>query len=802
MHRRKAITTRIITQTLKDLSAQQNIEPQVILQIEGIPFLFSAIPVTESLRFDSGYFFDDGLRFDSVVVSPNSRDVIQIEGTTRTLTQQINIDRGGKNSLQRLSFKMIDPQGDISETLSNGNFVTELLGTKATCWISFKGAAFPEDAIRIVKGLIDEVRFGVGTVRMSIAQADRYKRKSELNVQSTELLEDVIIADSVIKVLSAASFIEEVDILKPYLVIQDEILRIDSIDYDENEISVTRAMFGTAPDDYDSGEDVNAAFLIEGNPIDIALKLMISGSKNLSFDGIARVRQIGIGINIPRAIFFPLDITRLLGVTEGDFIDIESGANEGSYLIVSIISFQDGVYCLVDSDLEEEQLEEGISFRSKYNTLPIGASMTMDDVDVVTYERQRDFFGTNIVDMSFFVRDAINIKDFIEDEIHFPLGLYSIVRDGRSSVAVTAPALSQRDIIELNLDNAKNPQDLQPVRSLNQNYYNTIVYKYNKSRRTDNFLTTDIAVDAESLQDFGIGESELTIESSGYRRSSETREVISQQSRRFLDRYRSAPRLISGVGVLFGVGFKIDVGDTVIVDGEALKIKDPDNMGAFMGRRIFEVVNRELSLFTGSVRVDLLETNFRLDQRFGVFSPASIIESATSELIVLKDSFITSEQPNEVDKWTPCIGSLVRIRSEDYSFDETTTLVRFSAQTFNGIEIEETPGIPTDAIIELPLYTETSDSMREQFTFLSKAQVFTLGASDNIIEVSNVSGFFVEQAVEVVASDYSAIINTTITAINGNDITLADDVDSAVTSDDDYIQALEFVENEKVYGFY
>ena len=78
-------------------------EPNIILEIEGIPVIFGSQPTETLWRFDEGFELDTpGLRFDSTVPDPNARDFISIEGgTSKTISQQVSPDKGGRSSSLR-----------------------------------------------------------------------------------------------------------------------------------------------------------------------------------------------------------------------------------------------------------------------------------------------------------------------------------------------------------------------------------------------------------------------------------------------------------------------------------------------------------------------------------------------------------------------------------------------------------------------------------------------------------------------------------------------------------------------------
>jgi hypothetical protein len=796
----------MLTRTLKDLSSQGNIEPQLIIRIDGIPFLFGAIGVEELLRFDKGYLFDDGLFFDSTIVAPESKDVIQIQGTTTNLTQQVNIDKGGTNTIQRMTVKMIDEFSEISDIFSSGQNVPEILGRTCEIFISFKGASFPQDAIRIIKGFIDDVAFGAGFVTIGCSQSDKYKSQTVFNPLTTLLSSTIDDSVTGIPLDEPEIFFNPQDVFKSYTVIEDEICEV--IEVNNTTIDVIRGRFNTATESHDIDTEVQAAFSIEGNAIDLALKLMLSKADPLPVNGEVTFVTITPEVTFSNAVFIPYNVTVLRGVTVGDILIVNgSAANDGEYLIEEIVILEDGCYIRVDGEFLAETGEDILKVRSKYDVLPIGLKMTVDDVDVLGHEQERDFFGTNLVDMFFYIDDELDGKEFIEEQLYRPLGLYGVVRFGRSSVKSTRAAITNENTIELNTENVINVNQIKTQRSVNKYYYNTIFYKYGKNV-AGKYLVTDITTNNTSAELFKIGTKQLSIEADGYRRSTDTTSIIRQQANRFLGRYAFAPRYIDGVQILFADGFNIEVGDTVILDGEDLKLKDILNPGNFMPKTIFEVVNKSMNFFTGNIKLDLLETNFKLDSRYGVFAPTGEIVGASGNEIDLENAFLSDEFETQADKFRPFIGNAVRIYNDDYSFDVEAVLVGINELKTQTLILDADYSIPSGCCIDLADYMSASIDAKNRFTYMSDfVEVWdVVPGNDFALEVLDLKSFYIGQKVEISNFDYqdNLFIETVITDIttDGGVLILYFEDDISTLTMRFNINALEFVPGENVYRYY
>ena len=96
-------------------------------------------------------------------------------------------------------------------------------------------------------------------------------------------------------------------------------------------------------------------------------------------------------------------------------------------------------------------------------------------------------------------RFQINGKDFVNKDVYFPVGLYSIPRKGRSSVGFTSPPLATELLPVLDETNILNPNDLRAERSISKNFYNATVWRFNQDSLSDKFLAGEIFLSEKSV---------------------------------------------------------------------------------------------------------------------------------------------------------------------------------------------------------------------------------------------------------------------------------------------------------------
>jgi len=154
-----------LTQSTRNLSTQNVIEPNLILEIEGVngvngrPILFGVRSVLTIPIFDDDpvSLFDDGLFFDTPAPDKNSRDYIDFKGTTNNITQQILPEKGGAGSVASMSVRLINRNNELTEYFKTGGVLTDIFGVEATLYIGFEGGEHPVDSNEIFKGVINDV---------------------------------------------------------------------------------------------------------------------------------------------------------------------------------------------------------------------------------------------------------------------------------------------------------------------------------------------------------------------------------------------------------------------------------------------------------------------------------------------------------------------------------------------------------------------------------------------------------------------------------------------------------------------
>lgn len=792
----------------EQLSRQTEKRPQLILEVEGYG-TFGALTVTKIAKFgDAGLFFGNpGLVFGGVTEDTDALSLIDLgksSGGASPITQQLLQDKGGSGSVSTVTIEIVDKNEIVTQAISPGFDIEEFLSQKARVYINFEGGAHPEDSVQIFNGTVQDIRAGAGRIKLTIGAPESLKRQ-DLFVKGTTSLDGALNnSDTTITVVSTSDFLNEsldATTLRTYIRIDDEIIKYTGTT-DTTFTGCTRGAFGTAATNHDDETSVESIYRLTGTLSDLALKIMLSnGDDQFRTD----VPVIGIvdlpdASSIPNSIAFSYDVEAKHGLVLGDFISLEGtsgGSNDFSNrAILSITSADFGSYIVVGGgSLVSEPVTSGLaSFKSKYDLLPEGLGMSPEQVDVARHEELQGQFGASFFEYDFRLPDSEKGTEFINTQIYWPSGCYQLFRGGRASLGITLPPIAQLETQTINSENVFKPAEIEISRSVNKNFYNTVVYKFEEYVLDGRFLQGQIFESEASINRVkNVGSRVLTIEARGVRKSADNINKIRIQARRFLDRYQYGAEVVP-VQVNFGEGFPIEVGDTVIFGDEDLKISDIKTGNRQFQPRLMEVTNKSMRITTGEIKLELTDTAFELDGRYGVISPSSILGAgSTGTELVLQNSYGNQAGLKTEDfKWRPYIGQPIVIRSVGYGTVQTSVIRGFDPFDPNIMIIDDLGAPPLGgqgSIVEIATYPGQGDANEIDATYASvykavhvfwdKQCLVASGASNFQFDTSSGAGSFfkVGDVVFVHTPDYSTQADeTTVTDVTGDTITVADDL--------------------------
>jgi len=567
-----------------------------------------------------------------------------------------------------------------------------------------------------------------------------------------------------IPVFSTNGFIASQDAVTSYIRIDDEIMLVDS--FDGVSFEVVRGQFNTIPVQHDNDSEVTGFYKLKGFPLQLALKIMLSDDGNTFFrsdDTPKSINFINPTLNIPNSIFFEnYNIEESTGLAIGDTVRLE-GVNAGDYTIQRFFTIEEGSYITVNEPLTTEADYTGQFFyKSQFNVLPSGFGLGMipSQVDVARHLNIDRLYNTSFTEYNFPIFEEIDdAKAFIEEEIYFPQGLFSIPRKARASVSYIAPPFTSDIVPTLNTKNITNIEKIKQTRSANKYLYNSIEYQYNYDEVEDKPKRKRRTISGDSVNRIKLGRKLLKIESRGLVDNAQTELVLDQLTRRYIDRYKFAPVYFKGIKLLLKDSANLEVGDIIPFGGADTQYIDLDTGKDDLSLELYQIINKSLDVKTGETSVDLLRTGYSINGRFAVISLSSkILEGATNTRLPIEMLLMSEDFVDDASRWEEFPETPIRIRSEDYIHDETVILKGVDPQDRGVLLLDEPLSfVPQSGyIVEPPLYDDSVDQYKIRFTHIVYQTEITNVIDSSNIEVNDASQLVIGSEIYIRNLDFTS----------------------------------------------
>jgi len=696
-------------------------EPNIVLCIDGIDTCYGSSSLLSPILIGGpGLIIDGSWLIGGYELTNSDESIISLEGSTTSIRQQLEPDKGRGSSVQSMAIELIDVSGQATELITPGALVDDILGRKAKVYLALsRTASFPNDYVLLFRGIVDDINAGPASIIINLAHPDNKKRQVIFpkvehkldgainNSQTTITLDSV---DNLLLPTTGPDGLID-NTFSSYVRIDDEIIKYTGI----SGLQLTGCVRGqllTFAASHTDESDVNSFYRLEGTAMSVAQKMMMSKSGyavQRTPTNFQIVPNLG---SLPNTIFFQdLDLQNEDGVTVGDYITTTLAVNGANNVtlkeIIGITKVDSGTYIDIDgvTFVDEAGTTALVQFRSKYDSWPDGLSMGSDEVDVAQHEYIERLFLSSF-EYDFYLKDSIeNGKEFLETEVYLPASCYSVPRKTKASVQLHIGPLPTSETKILSKTNIVNPSRLKIRRSTAKNFFNTIVYKFEEDSLEDKFLRGRITQDATSLTRIPIGSKALIVESKGMRDVLNGPNLANSAALRKLNRYKYGAESLEGVNVTFGDGFAIEVGDVVILDPTDLKLVNTVDGNRNKPAAFFEVINKSLNYKTGEILLDLTDTNFATNARYGLIGPSSRISFGISQTqFVIEQYFPSPFGASEFQKWSRYPNCAVKIRSADFTTRFFQTVITQS--TSNTITVRDALGFVPVAgdIMELADY--------------------------------------------------------------------------------------------------
>lgn len=714
-----------ITNATKNALLDPNIQPNIVFKIDGIDLIFGANDTKEYILIgDDGLYVDGSWYVGGLKSLTNNKEYIDSGTTTYTIQQQINYDEGNGSSISTMTIGLVDKNEEITKIITPGEYVDDILGRKATVYLGFGDTSFSNDYIEIFKGFITDIESSAGVISFKINHPDN-KKKISLFKNYTSKIPAAIASSSLTTIT-----VDDTSTLKSpisgalgaYVKINNEIMSYTIAS--STTLNVVRGQLGTTATTHAIDSEITSIYSLIGNPIDIALRLMLSGETynytDIPIESFV-VNPFGSG-TITNIIYFKeIDIENDYGIMVGDTVTV-TGASEvanniTSRDVIDIVSETGGSFIVVSgSDLVYEINSSAVmSFVSKYNVFDDGMSISPDEVDIEQHEFIRDFFQPSTEFRILVKEDISDGKKFMDDELYKPIACYSLPRKARCSVGYSIGPVPGAAIKTLNINNITNPKNISIQRTTSRAFFNEVLYKYDESPVSDKFLKGYLAISETSkVRIKGSGRT-YTIESKGIQSDLNGSNIVEAESLRILDRYKFAAETIS-LNMLMSESIEVEIGDIVVLEGDNLHISDITNGSRSFSPRLFEVRNKTINLKTGEIDLELLDTSINISTRYGLMSPSSRVASVISQskIVIGTMSGYTStyDYLNEWRDWSEIYslqnGISAIIRKSDYSQSESVIITDISTNTFT-LSANAVMTLEAGMIIEFDEYNNLTD---------------------------------------------------------------------------------------------
>lgn len=721
-----------------------SIEPNIVLKIDGVPFIFSSSSTKEYIRIgDPGLFIDGTWYIGGFRELTNNRQYIDSSSTTYTIRQQMNYDEGEGSSISTMTIGLVDKDEFVTQLITPGEVVDDLLGRKCQVFIGFGTTSFNDDYLEVFKGFISDIESLPGLIKFKINHPDNKKKITLFKEQTTKLTANIPSNSTLTcTVESTDGFLASIPgVFDTYIRVNNEVMKYTVTG--PTSFSIVRGQLGTTAAIHDSGSEVTSVYSLLGNPLDLALIIMLSGFGNdPCYENVAIDRFVINGLSVgttANSIFFSeLDISKVYNIQVGDFMSV-SGATNGANnftnrTIVGIESSLRGSTIIVSGAalVEENPTSAVASFKSQYDLLPDGMKMLPDEVDIEQHNFIRDFFHPATQYRLLIDEDIDNGKDFLDEQIYKPIACYALPRKAKSSVGYSIGPIPGALIKTLSSSNVTQPTKANIKRTVNRAFFNEVIYKYDKSPLSDKYLKLYGEIAQDSKNRIAGGNRTYKVESRGLQTDLNAQNIVQAEAQRIIDRYKFAAETVNASALLRN-SVDIEIGDVVVLDGADLKISDITAGSRAFKPRLFEVRNKEINLKTGSVDFELLDTGQNIDTRYGLMTPVSKIQTVISQsvfVITHMDNYPGRYGVNEWRDWLAQYsltdGIRAKIRDVNYTVSESVLISSINENTFT-LAAPAVMTLTSGMVLEVDDYDITAAKQKLLYAFYQDNPTFSDG---------------------------------------------------------------------------
>lgn len=183
----------------------------IVVDIDGLDYLTSTA-VGRPLEYGDPFNYGDpGLLYGSLVPigtkagERGQRQLIEPNGSTLSIQQTLEPE-SGRGSISTMTMNFVDKDSYMTQSVSSGPIVDEILGRQVKIWFGYAQTRFPDDYFILWRGRIGQVNAGVGKISMQFLDPNVVRRQSIFYSAETQTIAAMLSTDTQVPVMNSSSF--------------------------------------------------------------------------------------------------------------------------------------------------------------------------------------------------------------------------------------------------------------------------------------------------------------------------------------------------------------------------------------------------------------------------------------------------------------------------------------------------------------------------------------------------------------------------------------------------------------------
>jgi len=286
--------------------------------------VFSSGCLSSVPSFCDGFVFcEDDLVFCKSEKLKNQKCLIDLDGeTSKTLSWSLKLESGSTSTVGNIKVELVDKDEILTRILSPESENGDIMGNIAEFGVAFCGDY--SDRIPLFKGFVNGIKSKLGSVTISVTQANQFLRSKYFSTPEDARTTQAINSTSLsVTTEGLGELLTDDDFVSVYARIEDEVFKIDSVSGNTLNFS-SRGEFDTISVSHDEESSISIYYRLKGNPLDVALYLM----------------------------------TEVSGITE-DLIDLEQFNYLKNFILIALPEFD----YMIDSEIEIKKFIEDEIYR-------------------------------------------------------------------------------------------------------------------------------------------------------------------------------------------------------------------------------------------------------------------------------------------------------------------------------------------------------------------------------------------------------------------------------------------------------